>query len=153
MDFGSIIFFAPRLLTERELGDVNVGDLPGFAAITGRHVAGDSLALAHGLIVVRVGGVEGDDSVNPLMSAHGTAVVRSALNSATPSHSVTVVGAEGCDLLVVDRDVLGVVASGVIELVYSCVRCGLVDQIVRYSQCMVILSPSVASVASVWTGI
>jgi hypothetical protein len=50
---------------------------------------------------------------------HGTAIVLSTLNSTAPALSVTVTGAKGCDLLVVDRDVLGVVSSRIIEFVFA----------------------------------
>lgn len=115
----SVMLLIQHLLAKGELGNVDVGDLPGDTTVIGRHLASNALPFAHSLVIVRVGSVEGDDGVNPLVGGHGTAVVLATLNSTAPALSVTVAGAEGCDLLVVDGDVLGVVSGCIIELVFT----------------------------------
>lgn len=51
------------------------------------------------------------------MSTNGAAILGSALNSAAPALSLTVLGGQGGDDLVVDGDGLGVVLGSIIELV------------------------------------
>lgn len=41
-------------LGERELGDIYRGDNPGLAAVTSRHVAGDTLALVVGIDIIGI---------------------------------------------------------------------------------------------------
>lgn len=110
------------LLAECELGDVDVSDLPGNSAIVGSHIAGDTLTLAHSLDVVGVCSIKSDDCVDPFVSGHSAAVILCALDGAAPAHSVAILGAERGELLVVDRDVLGVVACSVVELVFNNIR-------------------------------
>lgn len=47
-------------------GNVDLAGNPGLAAVLGGKVTGDTLALAEGLDVVGVGGIEDDLGVNPL---------------------------------------------------------------------------------------
>lgn len=47
-------------------GNVDLAGNPGLAAVLGGEIAGHALALAEGLDVVGVGGVEDDLGVNPL---------------------------------------------------------------------------------------
>jgi hypothetical protein len=59
-------FYANLLLSEGKLGNVDSANCPGLATVTGRHVAGDARALAHGVDVVGVSDVENDLGVGPL---------------------------------------------------------------------------------------
>ena len=141
---------AEHSLSEGELRDVDISNLPGDTAVVSRHVTSNAVTLAHSLVVFGVGGVEGDDGIDPLVGGHGTAIILGALNSATPALSVTVAGAEGGDLFAIDRDVLSVVAAGVIKLIFTSVRLICVFLCPSgYLQCMVIFSPSTAFVPSV----
>lgn len=124
---------------ERKFGDLNGSHSPSFATIRGAHLAGDALALAHGVNVVGIGNIKDYFGVSPsclryvsslllffsclspmsklTVSGHGTAVLLSTLNSATPALSVAVAGRQLSNLLAVDGDDLGVVARVVVELV------------------------------------
>lgn len=94
--------------------NINLCHSPRDAAVRGAHLAGDALALAHGVNVVRVCTIEYDLGVNPsclryvsslllffscvssmgklTVSGHGTAVLLSTLNSATPALGVAIAG-------------------------------------------------------------
>lgn len=56
------------------------------------------------------------------MGGHGTPIVLSTLDGASPALSVAVSGAECSDLVVFDRDIPGVVASSVVKLVFGAVE-------------------------------
>jgi len=90
------------------------------------------------------------------VSTNAAAAGVGALDGAAPALGVAVLGGEFGDLLVVDEDGLGVVASRVVVLVCSfrsdfvCTFCRFGDFVGRYFlQCMVTRSPTVASVPSV----
>ena len=136
--------------TESKLRNVDISDLPCDAAVISGHVAGNAITLAHSLIVIGIGGVKGDDRVDPLVCGHSAAVVLSTLDSATPALGMTVAGTESCDLVSIDRDVLGIVPAGIVELVFTgCQICPDDYFHFLYLQCIVIFSPSTALVPSV----
>jgi hypothetical protein len=56
------------------------------------------------------------------VGGHGAAVILGAFDGAAPTLRVAVTAAESSDPLVVDRDILSVIASSVVKFVFDIVR-------------------------------